>query len=148
MGRQITLSPEAVIVDVSADSERGDGAHEVTRTLAYRRLAMVNVAFIGAKEAGDRHWVLVDAGIKGTAGLIRSTAARRFGNGARPAAIVLTHGHFDHVGVIETLAADWDAPVYAHPLEMPYLDGRSAYPPGDPSVGGGGMAALAGLYPT
>ncbi|HEY8575493.1 MAG TPA: MBL fold metallo-hydrolase, partial [Devosia sp.] len=41
----------------------------------------------------------------------------------------------------------WDAPVYAHELEHPYLDGRAAYPPGDPSVGGGLMAALAPLYP-
>jgi glyoxylase-like metal-dependent hydrolase (beta-lactamase superfamily II) len=37
--------------------------------------------------------------------------------------------------------------VYAHPLELPYLSGRASYPPGDPSVGGGLMAALARLYP-
>jgi glyoxylase-like metal-dependent hydrolase (beta-lactamase superfamily II) len=40
-----------------------------------------------------------------------------------------------------------DAPVYAHPLEFPYLNGQASYPPGDPSVGGGLMAALARLYP-
>jgi glyoxylase-like metal-dependent hydrolase (beta-lactamase superfamily II) len=37
--------------------------------------------------------------------------------------------------------------LYAHPLELPYLSGRASYPPGDPSVGGGLMAALARLYP-
>jgi hypothetical protein len=48
--------------------------------------------------------------------------------GARPAAIVMTHGHFDHVGALASLAERWDVPIYAHPLELPYLDGRSSYP--------------------
>jgi glyoxylase-like metal-dependent hydrolase (beta-lactamase superfamily II) len=39
------------------------------------------------------------------------------------AAIIMTHGHFDHVGVLEDLAETWQAPVYAHELERPYLDG-------------------------
>jgi glyoxylase-like metal-dependent hydrolase (beta-lactamase superfamily II) len=59
----------------------------------------------------------------------------------------MTHGHFDHVGVLEDLAAEWDAPVWAHPLEKPYLDGSASYPPPDPSVGGGLMARLSPLYP-
>ena len=65
-----------------------------------------------------------------------------FGHGNRPAAILLTHGHFDHVGALKTLAEEWDVPVYAHTLELPYLTGRSSYPPPDPSVGGGAMAAM------
>jgi glyoxylase-like metal-dependent hydrolase (beta-lactamase superfamily II) len=60
---------------------------------------------------------------------------------------VLTHGHFDHVGALETLAERWDAPIFAHFLEHPYLDGRSSYPPPDPSVGGGLMARMSGLFP-
>ncbi len=60
----------------------------------------------------------------------------------------MTHGHFDHVGVLEDLAEEWDAPIYAHPLERPYLDGSASYPPADPSVGGGAMARLSPLYPT
>jgi hypothetical protein len=27
-------------------------------------------------------------------------------------------------------------PIYAHPLELPYLTGQSAYPPPDPTIGG------------
>jgi glyoxylase-like metal-dependent hydrolase (beta-lactamase superfamily II) len=46
-----------------------------------------------------------------------------------------------------TLANEWDVPVYAHTLELPYLTGRSAYPPPDPTVGGGAMAAMSFLYP-
>jgi glyoxylase-like metal-dependent hydrolase (beta-lactamase superfamily II) len=103
--------------------------------------------FLGPSKAGERSWVLIDAGLPGTKGLIKSAAAERFGPDARPAAIIMAHGHFDHVGALEDLADDWDPPVYAHPLELPYLSGRAAYPPGDPSVGGGLMAALARLYP-
>jgi glyoxylase-like metal-dependent hydrolase (beta-lactamase superfamily II) len=60
---------------------------------------------------------------------------------------VLTHGHFDHVGALEDLAETWDVPVYAHELELPYLDGRSSYPPPDPTVGGGMLAVLSPFFP-
>jgi LPXTG-motif cell wall-anchored protein len=37
--------------------------------------------------------------------------------------------------------------VYAHHLELPYLTGKSSYPPADSSVGGGAMASLSFMYP-
>jgi len=37
----------------------------------------------------------------------------------------MTHGHFDHVGGLKHLAREWDVPIYAHELEMPYLNGRA-----------------------
>lgn len=147
MSQQIPLSEDASAVDPTLDAARQDHTHEISRDIAYRRLGIVNVVFIGVPGAGDRRWVLVDAGLPGTKSLIREAAEQRFGAGARPSAILLTHGHFDHVGALLDLAEDWDVPVYAHPLEAPYLDGRAAYPPGDPGVGGGLMAALARFYP-
>ena len=147
MAEQIPLSPEASALEPALDAARKDRTHEVAAEVAYRRLGIVNVVFVGAVQAGDRRWVLVDAGLPGTRGLIKSAAAARFGSNARPAAIVMTHGHFDHVGALEDLAREWEVPVYAHPHELPYLDGRASYPPGDPSVGGGLMAALARFYP-
>jgi glyoxylase-like metal-dependent hydrolase (beta-lactamase superfamily II) len=148
MTQQIPLPHEASALHPELDAARNDRTHEIVPDVAYRRLAIVNVVFVGPAHAGDRQWVLVDAGLAGTKTLIEEAAAARFGTDARPAAIVMTHGHFDHVGALVALAQRWDAPVYAHTLEAPYLDGRASYPPGDPSVGGGAMAALARFYPT
>lgn len=143
MAHQVPLAETA-----RADEIDRDGTREVVPDLAYRRLLMVNVVFYGQAGAGDRNWVLVDAGVMGTKAQITDAAEARFGKDARPAAIVLTHGHFDHVGALEDLAAEWEVPVYAHAFEHPYLDGRAAYPAGDGAVGGGLLATLSPLYPT
>jgi glyoxylase-like metal-dependent hydrolase (beta-lactamase superfamily II) len=92
-------------------------------------------------------WVLVDAGLSGFARLIAETAEKFSGSSRAPDAIILTHGHFDHVGSLGSLLDRWDVPVYAHRLESPYLKGRSPYPPPDPLVGRGSMALLSRLYP-
>jgi glyoxylase-like metal-dependent hydrolase (beta-lactamase superfamily II) len=120
----------------------------VTADIARLRVVMVNVYFVGDPSSSDWSWVLVDAGLPRSAGPIMRAAAERFGRDAKPRAIVLTHGHFDHVGALTDLAAAWpDVPIYAHELELPYLTGKSSYPPPDPTVGGGLMARLSPLYP-
>jgi len=124
-----------------------DGLHEAAPDIAWQRLAVVNVAYVGAAGSGDGSWTLIDTGIPGSASEIAAAAERRFGRKARPAAIIVTHGHFDHVGALEELADRWRVPVFAHPLEVPYLDGSASYPPADPTVGGGMMSALSRFYP-
>jgi glyoxylase-like metal-dependent hydrolase (beta-lactamase superfamily II) len=97
------------------------------------RVGIANVYFVGPPTGP---WTLVDTGMPGHAPAIRDAAESRYGAAARPEAIVLTHGHMDHAGSVLDLANFWDVPVFAHPLEMPYLTGQSKYPPQDPTVGG------------
>lgn len=128
------------IADISSEGS----LHDVAPDLAYQRLGIVNVAYVGTP-GGE--WVVIDAGIPGTKRFMTKAIEERFGENAKPAAIVMTHGHFDHVGNLKALAKAWDVPIYAHPVEMRYLNGSTSYPDPDPSVGGGMMSALSRFYP-
>ncbi len=69
--------------------------------------------------------ILVDAGIglmtKGILAFIDKLQAPL-------KAIVLTHGHSDHVGAVKGILKHHTAPVYAHPIEIPFIEGKSPYP--------------------
>lgn len=117
---------------------------QVTPDVFRLRNAFVNVYFVGRPD----EWVLVDAGLAGSQGAIIDAAKEWFGTGSAPQAIVMTHGHFDHVGAFPELFEQWDVPVYAHPIELPHLTGQQDYPPPDPTVGKGAMALLSFAYPS
>lgn len=108
-------------------------------------IQIVNIIFVGNPE--NNHFVLVDAGMPNSAEEIISITEERFGEGSRPKAIILTHGHFDHVGAIIELVKHWQIPVYAHELELPYLTGKKSYPDADPSVEGGLVAKMSPYFP-
>ena len=120
---------------------------EVAEGVVRLQVVMVNVYFISQVQDGQTRWFLLDAGLGQCAGRIKQAAESLFGSGVKPSAILLTHGHFDHIGALARLARTWHVPIYAHPLEMPYLTGQSSYPPPDPTVGGGALATLSGVYP-
>lgn len=124
--------------------ESGHG-REVRKDVHYYTNQIVNVIMIGDPALGD--WVLVDAGMPHSGKKLVDVAEKRFGKGSRPKAILLTHGHFDHVGSIVHLLETWNVPVYAHPLEFPFLTGQQSYPEPDPSVEGGILAKLSSIYP-
>ncbi|HYG98802.1 MAG TPA: MBL fold metallo-hydrolase [Terriglobales bacterium] len=105
---------------------------EVTKDVVCIEIGISNCYLVGNK----KEWVLVDAGTGGHAQDILKTVRKRFGKKAKPEAILLTHGHFDHAGSASELADHWDVPIYAHRRELPFVDGRSEYPPPDPTVGG------------
>jgi glyoxylase-like metal-dependent hydrolase (beta-lactamase superfamily II) len=111
------------------------------------KIVFVNVYIIASGEDRGNNWVLIDTGLKGSGDKIKRMAEDIFGRATKPEAIILTHGHFDHVGAIDELLGYWDAPVFAHYLELPYLKGLSSYPPPDPMVGGGLMSLLSWTYP-
>lgn len=101
--------------------------------VGWQPISFVNAYLVG--HSGGP-WVLIDSGLPGRANQIFAAAEARFGAGSRPEAIYLTHGHFDHAGSALELAERWDVPIYAPRLELPYLTGRSDYPPPDPTIGG------------
>ena len=120
----------------------GHNPRDVAIGVRFFRTLMVNVYFVRTPSS----WVLIDAGLPGYAEAIRRVAGDFVGSSAPPAAIILTHGHIDHVGSLQSLLRSWDVPVYAHRLELPFLDGRSSYPPPDPLVGKGLMSLTSRLF--
>lgn len=108
-------------------------------------IQIVNICLVGNPESGE--FVLIDAGMPGSADDIMAATEERFGEGCRPKAILLTHGHFDHVGAIIELVKHWEIPVYAHELELPFLTGKTSYPEPDPTVEGGMVAKMSPLFP-
>ncbi|MBV8820104.1 MAG: MBL fold metallo-hydrolase [Acidobacteriaceae bacterium] len=105
---------------------------EIAEGVFCLEVGIANVYFVG--KPGST-WVLVDTGVAGKVRTIVEAAESRYGQGAQAACILLTHGHQDHTGNAQALADLWKAPVYAHPLEMPYLRGAE-YPPLDPTAPG------------
>jgi glyoxylase-like metal-dependent hydrolase (beta-lactamase superfamily II) len=112
----------------------------------YLPIQIVNIIFVGSTEDPDG-WVLIDTGMPRSADRIVEAAEERFGKGCRPKAIMLTHGHFDHVGAVIDLVQKWNVPVYAHTLELPYLTGKLDYPEPDGTVEGGLIAKMSPLFP-
>jgi glyoxylase-like metal-dependent hydrolase (beta-lactamase superfamily II) len=106
------------------------------------KIAFVNVFGVSHE---DGSWTLIDAGIPFSASRIKSWAKEKFAG--PPNAIVLTHGHFDHVSAAKDLADEWDVPVYAHRLESPYLTGKKEYPAPNWAAGGGVMPLLSPTLP-
>lgn len=118
---------------------------EVLPDIYCHTVQIVNFCLVGSP--GSSEFVLVDAGMPHSADEIISVVEERFGSGSRPSAIILTHGHFDHVGGIIELVNKWEIPVYAHPLEMPFLTGKESYPNPDPTVEGGMVAKMSPMFP-
>lgn len=88
-------------------------------------------------EAAGTACVIVDPGVGAAEPVRRIIAEQRL----RPAGIVLTHGHVDHIAAVEELCAEFDLAVWIHPADRHLLS--------DPGAGlgpqmAGQLASLAG----
>ncbi|MDD4239774.1 MAG: MBL fold metallo-hydrolase [Desulfotomaculaceae bacterium] len=122
-------------------------SQEVTPDILVLQFTIVNACIVGEPATGASEWVLVDTGLENSANFILQSVEKRFGKDSRPQAIILTHGHFDHVGSVIKLSNLWDIPVYAHELEMPYITGKKDYPLADPTVSSGMVAKMSPTFP-
>lgn len=130
---------------IPMSSVKSGSGTAVRHDVYYYTNQIVNVIMIGASDSDS--WVLVDAGMPMCGPEIVTIAENRYGKGTRPQAIILTHGHFDHVGGIVHLIEKWQVPVFAHSLEAPFLTGARSYPEPDPTVEGGLLAKMSSIYP-
>lgn len=88
---------------------------------------IVNICIIQNER---KELIMVDAGMPKDYKVILNDIRKMYG-GRKPIAIILTHGHFDHVGSLAQLLAEWNIPVYAGTEELPYLNGMEDYPEGE-----------------
>ena len=118
---------------------------EVKEDIYVLNTQIVNVTLVGLSDQDD--FVLIDAGMPKADDEISEAVEKRFGTGRKPKAIILTHGHFDHVGALEALVEKWDIPIFAHELELPYLTGQRNYPEPNTKAHGGLVPDIARFFP-
>lgn len=143
MDKEISTSEDHRFIP--ATSIRSGKGIEVLPDVFCYTIQIVNICLIGQPKTNE--FVLIDTGVPTATEEIIHIVENRFGPNQRPQAIILTHGHFDHVGTVIDLVKFWQVPVYAHPLELPFLTGQKSYPVPDATVEGGMVAKMSPLFP-
>ncbi|MBB6449525.1 glyoxylase-like metal-dependent hydrolase (beta-lactamase superfamily II) [Geomicrobium halophilum] len=134
--------PNGLILPMT--SKNNGVIEQVTTDVHCLTIQIVNVCMIGDV---TRNWVLIDTGMPKCRDDLIGSLEKEFNEVQPPQAIILTHGHFDHVGAVAELADEWQVPVFAHSLEIPYLTGEKDYPEPDPGVEGGLVAKVSRSFP-
>jgi len=78
-------------------------------------------------EVERREAILIDAGLMGEMGQLAALLAGLGLGWPNLRAILLTHGHLDHVGNLARIKQLSGAPIFAHPAEQPHIDGKYPY---------------------
>ncbi|MBH1939820.1 MBL fold metallo-hydrolase [Mobilitalea sibirica] len=112
-------------------------------------ITIMKFTIVNAFIVGDAYgWVMVDTGLENSYDSIIKTTEDLFGKESRPRFIILTHGHFDHIGCVKKLSDHWNVKIYAHENEIPYVTGEKNYPEPDPKVDEGLVAKMSPTFPS
>lgn len=128
-------------------SKLSEHTEQIRKDIILLEFTIVNCCIIIDSRKSTSEWILVDTGLNNSASFIKKSTEEIIGEEKPPIGILLTHGHFDHVGSVMELAEYWDVPVYAHEAEIPYLTGKKDYPKGDSTVDGGLVAEMSPAFP-
>jgi glyoxylase-like metal-dependent hydrolase (beta-lactamase superfamily II) len=93
--------------------------------LTFERDGQLNTLNLSLIVDPDHGLTLVDTGLPGMAEQLSAAIAAAGYTVDQITRIIITHQDRDHIGSLPELAAATGAPVLAHPLEEPYIDGRS-----------------------
>lgn len=77
---------------------------QVTPDILVLQFRVVNAYIVSYLENNSDKWVLVDTGLENSAEFIIKCAIKKFGENSKPEAMILTHGHFDHVDFVKKLS--------------------------------------------
>lgn len=121
-------------------AEFTESYEKVTPDIVMLKFTVVNAFVVSEQD----HWFLVDTGLESSCDFIMEVTSKLEG---KPDYILLTHGHFDHVGSVKELSKTWDVKVYAHELEGPYLTAEKSYPKGQPDADEGLVAKMSAHFP-
>lgn len=69
---------------------------------------------------------LVDGGVPSMGNSLREALRTAF-RGLTLKRILLTHGHGDHIGMLDELTEEFAIPITAHEIEIPFLTGERSY---------------------
>lgn len=118
-------------------------SEKVLPDITMLKFTVVNACIVGSVDG----WVLVDTGLENSYEYILKKCEELFGENSKPEAIILTHGHFDHIGCVKSLVSHWGVDVYAHEKEIPYLTGKKNYMEPDPTADEGIVAKMSKAFP-
>jgi len=100
--------------------------HIARLELNFRAMALINMPVAIWLVRAPEGFVLIDTGPSSIAGeMVEAVSAATERRG--PRAVLLTHAHSNHAGGLTAIRLAWNPPIFAHPAEIPFIQGEMEY---------------------